>query len=482
MPKTIGLISTMSPDKTWAQEVLDRVAATHGVVKAALAEMGFEVLDEGPLHRSYHEMMEAGKRLRARGVQALVIHVGTWTYANATAAAALEAGVPVVVWGDATPGTCGLVGAAIARGGLDELGLHAHLVYGLFDDEETRARVRRLLDAACAAMGLRGQVLGLGGGRSMGMLTAVCDPNEVRTKFGVEIDAFEQLEVIQRAEAMDDALARPCLSWLRATFGEIVASEDVLVRQIKLYLALLEVIDERGLDFVAVKCLPELPGIYTTFCLAHALLGDAQDHRGPKDRFVFACEADLNAALTMQILKLLTAGRDESRPYNGIGRSTLRPYNSPVLFTDLTEFDLANDILVTCNCGSQPTDFACSQQDVRWEREGVHEFRWRYGGTCPQHVARAGRATLARLSRSGGRYEMLVAPAEVVAMPREKLRETVWERPHAYLRLLCDRDDFIDAVRSNHIHLVYGNWAAELAEVCAILDVRPRVLEARDGD
>jgi L-fucose isomerase len=452
----------MSPDKTWAQEVLDRVAATHGAVKAVLAAEGFEVLDEGPLHRSYREMMEAGKRLRARGIKALVIHVGTWTHANATAAAALEAGVPVVVWGDATPGTCGLVGAAIARGGLDELGLHAHLVYGLFGDGDTRARGRTLLDAACAAMGLRGQVLGLGGGRSMGMLTAVCDPNEVRMKFGVEIDAFEQLEVIQRAEAMDDALAHPCLSWLHATFGEIVASEDVLIRQIKLYLALLELIEERGYQFVAVKCLPELPGLYTAFCLAHALLGDAQDHRGPKERFVFACEADLNAALTMQILKLLQRG--------------------PVLFTDLTEFDLANEILVTCNCGSQPTDFAPSPKEVRWEREGVHEFRWRYGGTCPQHVAKAGRATLARLSRSAGRYEMLVAPAEVVAMPREKLRETVWERPHAYLRLLCDRDEFIEAVRSNHIHLVYGDWAAELEEVCAILDVRPRVLEAGDGE
>jgi len=453
MHRTIGLISTMSPDQTWAPEVLDRVAATHAVVKGTLESLGFEVLDEGPLHRSFSEMAEAGKRLGCRGIKALVVYVGTWTYANAAAAAALEAKVPVVIWADATPGTCGLVGGTIARGAMAELGLHAHLVCGLFDDAPTQHRVRSLLAAACAATGLRGQVLGLGGGRSMGMLTAVCDPNAVRRQFGVEIDQFEQMEVIARAEQLPDERAAPFLNWMRETFGEIVAAEDVLVRQIKLYLALEALCAERGYDCVAVKCLPELPGIHTTFCLAHALMGDAADARGPKGRFIFACEADLNAALTMQILKLLQDG--------------------PVLFTDLTEFDLESGLLTTCNCGSQPTDFARDKREVRWEREGVHEFEWRYGGTCPQHVARAGRATLARLSRDRGRYEMLIAPAEAVEMPREKLRETVWERPHAYLRLLCDRDEFLEAVRANHIHLVYGDYAAELAEVCAILGVRP---------
>jgi L-fucose isomerase len=279
------------------------------------------------------------------------------------------------------------------------------------------------------------------------------DPNEVLMRFGVEIDSFEQMEVIQRAEALAPAGPEACLAWLKETFGECVASDDVLLKQIRLYLALEALCHERGFDFVAVRCLPELPSVYTSFCLAHAFSGDAQDHRGPKARFVFSCEADINAALTMQLLKHLTGG--------------------PVLFTDLTEYDLKADLLTTCNCGSQPTDFAACPREVRWEREGVHEFQWRYGGACPQHVARPGRATVARLSRSRGEYEMLIAPCEVVEMSREKLRETIWERPHAYLRLLCDRDEFLSAVRSNHIHLVYGDWAAELTEACAILGVRP---------
>jgi len=72
---------------------------------------------------------------------------------------------------------------------------------------------------------------------------------------------------------------------------------------------------------------------------------------------------------------------------------------------------------------------------------------------------------------------MLIAPVEVVKMPREKLKETIWERPHAYLKLLCDRDDFFGAVRSNHIHLVYGDWSEQLAEACSIVDIKPVVLK-----
>lgn len=455
--KVVGLISTMSPDKTWAREVLERVSSTHGVVKRTLEGMGYEVLDEGNLHRSYQEMSETARSLRFKGVNAIVLYVGTWTYSNCAAAAALEAGVPVVVWADAIPGTCGLVGGAIARGAMAEVGAYANLVVGLFDDSKTQSQVRVYLDGACAAQGLKGQIMGIGGGRSMGMMTAVCDPNEVRTKFGIEMDSFEQLEVIGRAEAIPDKEAQPFLDWMKQTYGEFVAKDDVLLKQIKLYFALNELVEEKGYDFVAVRCLPELPALYTTFCLSHAIMGDAQDANGAKDRFVFSCEGDLNAAITMQMMKMLQDG--------------------PVLFTDLTQFDIETGVLTTCNCGSQPTDFACCKKDVRWEIEGVHEFDWKYGGCCPQHVAKPGRATLARLYRENGEYGMMIAPCEIIEMPREKLHETIWERPHTFVRLLCDREEFISAVRSNHIHLAYGDHTPALEEACKVLGVKSVILK-----
>jgi L-fucose isomerase len=453
--KRIGLITTMSRDTTWAQSVVDGVTRQHGVVKANLEKMGFAVLDEGPLIREYGDMLAAGRSLRARGIHALVLFVGTWTYANCAAAAALEADVPVVIWGDATPGTVGLVGAAITRGGMAELGIYANLIYGEPDDPQALERARVLLQAACAATGLRGQRLGYAGGRSMGMLTAVADPNEVRRKFGVEIDSFEQMEVIERSDGVDEARVRSFYQWMQGRFGPIVAKEDVVLKQIRLYLSLQNIIQERAYDFVAVKCLPELPSLFTTFCLAHAIMGDAQDDQGPKPRTVFACEADLNAAFTMQILHLLQDG--------------------PVLFADFLEWEKGG-IINLVNCGSQPTDFAVDPKDVRWEIESTHEFQWKYGGTSPQHVTRPGRFTLARLYRESGEYGMMIAPAETIYRDRETFRDFMWERPRSFVRLLCDRNALLDAMRSNHVHAAFGDWVAELEEVCRILGIRAVVV------
>lgn len=455
--KVVGLISTMSLDSTWAQEVIDRVSSTHYRVKGILEEMGYTVLDEGPLHREYRDMEEAGRKLRARGIKALVLYVGAWTYANCSVAAALQADTPVIIWGDAEPGTCGLVGGSIVRGGMQAYGVYSHLVYGPFDDPATRRRLDRLLNAACAAKGLDGTILGVGGGRSMGMVTAVCDPNGLKKQFGIEVDSFEQSDVVQLAETVEEEKVTRFYDWMKETYGGIAAKPAAVKKQIRLYLAFQEFRRKKGYDFVAVKCLPELPCIYTTFCLAHAMLGDAQDAFGKKERYVFSCEADILAAVTMQLLLNLTG--------------------QAVMFTDLTQYDFEEDVLTTCNCGSQPTDFAKSKKDVIWEKEGVHEFEWKYGGCCPQHVGKPGRVTMARLSSTGDGYEMLITRASAVEMPREKLRETIWERPHTYFRLDCDRQRFFEAVRSNHIHVVYGDWAEDIAEACRVLGVTPVVVE-----
>lgn len=458
MTKRIGLISTFAPGKQWDPSVSVRVSAEHEDLKRRLIQAGYEVSDAGSLHRSYDELIDAAHQLRSRNIMALVIFVGTWALASGIAAAALEVGVPAIVWGDATPGTCGLVGSAIAMGGMDEYNLHANLVYGPIDAEDTWVRAKILLDAACAAMALRGTVLGVGGGRCMGMLTAVCDPNEVHTKFGVEIDSFEQMVIVERAVEIAPERVEHFWLWMQDTFGRFVASKTVIEKQIRVYLATIDLMRENRYDFIASKCMPEMLNCYTSFCLAHAMLGDAQDDQGPKERVVFACEGDINAALTMQILKNLAP-------------------KSPVLFSDISEYNFQDDLVLTCNCGSQPTDFAEDKKEVYWEKEGVHEHYWKYGGCCPQYVSKSGAATAARLGRKNGKYQMLILSVDVVKQPRERLRESTWERPHTYFKLHCAKEVFFDNVRSNHIHLVYGDYTEQLKEVCKILDIEPVILK-----
>jgi len=455
--KKIGLVSTMTPDKSWPQAVMDRVDKTHVKIKAMLEGMGFCVIDKGSLLRDYTEMQEAGRYLAVQDIKALVLYVGAWTYANCAVALAQDVKVPIIIWCDATPGTRGLVGGAIVRGALAEIGHYSHFIYETFDDDSAKKRCKELLEGICAASGLRGQIMGYGGGRTMGMVTATGDPVQIQRVFGIDIDCFEQMEIISRAKSQDEERVNKFINWMKQTYCSIIPSDAVLDRQVRLYFALREFCTENRYDFVTCRCLPEMAQEYTSFCLAHAIMGDAQDNEGPKDRFIVSCEADINAAITMQLLKLIQSG--------------------PVMFTDLSQYDFQNNVIVVCNCGSHPTDFAPSKKDVIWEREGVHNLKWKYGGTCPQQVAASGSCTLARLYREKGEYAMLITRAEAVEYDREKQRETVWERPHAYFKLNYDRRIFFDAVRSNHIHMVYGDQSRQLVEACRVLAICPVLLE-----
>ncbi|TFG64432.1 MAG: hypothetical protein E4H36_03035 [Spirochaetales bacterium] len=454
MKPRIGLITTMSPDSTWPEAVVRKVTEDHRQAKAALEAMGIEVVNASEkISRTKEEMTADGGKLKAAGIEALVLYVGTWTYSNMAVHLAEIVNVPVLVWTESGPGNLGIVGAAIARGALDEVGAVCTLMHGGFEDAGTIAKIKTWLTGAAGAMRLRGTTLGVGGSRCMGMYTAHVDPSEVRTKFGVDIDGWDEISVIERSKEIPDKDAADFFGWMEKTFGGIEARKEAVTAQIKMYLALKELIKEKRYDFVAVKCLPHLPPIHTTFCLSHALLNDASDAFGLKEPFICACEADANGALTMQMLKNVSG--------------------SPVLFADFLAYEEESGLVTLCNCGSQPTDFAPSKKDVHWVHEGLQEFEWKIGGCCPQYVAKAGPMTLARLGRIKGEYIMLIMKGEAKEFPREKLSEINSQQPQAFVKLLCEPDDFIKELRCNHIHAVYGDVVKELVVLCEILGIRP---------
>jgi len=166
---------------------------------------------------------------------------------------------------------------------------------------------------------------------------------------------------------------------------------------------------------------------------------------------VCGCEADANGTLTMQILKHLSGG--------------------PTLFTDVLGFDQAAGTMTLCNCGSQPTDFAPCRKEVFWETEGLAEFDWQIGGACPQYVAKPGEVTFARLGRLGGRDIMLITSGTVVTRDREALRAINYQQPQAFVELHCTGEGFVEQLRSNHIHMIYGEYTEHLRQTCKVLDI-----------
>ena len=167
---------------------------------------------------------------------------------------------------------------------------------------------------------------------------------------------------------------------------------DLLERQIRSYYAMRELIDEWHLDFSGIKGQPELTKHFATMDVAEAFLNDPYDWDGPKEPHVCATEADMDGALTMQMLKLLSG--------------------TPVLFADVRHYHADRGIWDLCNSGQHATWFARRTDDPAENLRGrricsrprlLLPGRRRIACTTSRPP---GDMTFARLTRLDGRYRM----------------------------------------------------------------------------
>jgi len=452
----VGLIVTMSED-VWPDDFVSLVASFIKPAKEMLEKLGFEVVTAEKLCRSIADAREQGKFLRDKDIDVLVNHVGTWTYANDSVAVTQIVKVPVIIWPAYSKDSLGIAGGAIVRGSHDELNFKSYMVYGDYNDKELQKEITVLIRGIAGATKLRGLKFGVGGTRSMGMIAAQPDPNQWFRDFGIDVDGFEQVLLIERAKKYEQKKIDSFYHWMLKEFKCIDVKREVMDAQIRMYFALRDYIIERDYDFVAVKCLPELPYIYTTFCLAHSLLNDSSDDGfGVKCPFVAACEADCNAALTMQILKNIS--------------------NKTSLFTDILYLDYEKKLATMGNCGSQPTDLALSRKDVCWVSEGFIGHTFKIGCACPRYFGKEGLVTIARLTRVNGKYHMLIASGNSIkSNPKPEEEAGSKQHPKHFIKFNCDDRNFVRSLRTNHLHLIYGDYIEELKTVCEVLDIVPVV-------
>ncbi|MEM3063539.1 MAG: hypothetical protein QW303_08375, partial [Nitrososphaerota archaeon] len=209
--------------------------------------------------------------------------------------------------------------------------------------------------------------IGLLGGKPSGMYTTMVDMSQIKSLFGIEIEHVDQYRVFLEAENVDEKIINETYENIKNDFGKILCSEEKILKSIGLYYALKKIINEDKYDFIAVKCADEMLNYYVSYCLAVALLND--------EGIVTACEGDINAALTMQILHMLS--------------------NEPVVFADVNDVDINNNILRLVNCGAIATKLAKSRKDVDLGLQ--YEYMGEKQGCTTVFCCKPGKVTLARL-------------------------------------------------------------------------------------
>lgn len=446
------------------RDLAEYVASQEARLVDQLRRRGHDVVVAQQTVTSNTAAVSASREVAAHRPDLTVFNYPVWSFPHFSMLAADSTPGAMVLFSNIDPQYPGMVAMLAAGGSLDQVGRAAPRVWGEADDDAVLARLEVQARAAGTVAGLRGSTFGRIGGRSMGMYTAVGRTDEWMSRFGIDVEEIDQYEIVRRSELVDPARARRGREWLEQHCAGVhydgkQLTPELLERQIRSYHAVQELIEEWSLDFTGIKGQPELTNSFTTMDVTEAFLNDPYDWEGPKQTHVCATEVDMDGALTMQILKLLTG--------------------LPVLFADVRHYFADRDVWDLVNSGQHATWYAARSEDPAENLRRVHlypeDFYFPAGGASVHHLAAPGEMTFARLSRKSSRYRMQVSRGSFETfgadVDEELMRQSTYHWPHAFTRFDAAAATILSRFGANHIHAVPGDLTAELEAVCLMLDV-----------
>jgi L-fucose/D-arabinose isomerase len=455
---SVGLLTISDGRPSVHEEVTDFSAGVENRIAGRLEESGYTVIRGREQICNTELAVTEARRIADARPALTIINIPVWAFPHFTMRAVREIPGPVMLFSNVDPQYPGMVGMLAAAGALDQVQRGYGRAWGDIRDASVWGRVEAHIRAGAAAEHLRGSTFGRFGGRAMGMYTAVSNGDRWLRQFGVDVEEIDQWEIVRRAEEIDGARVTAARQWLEQHSAGVhydgkLLTPELLERQIRSYYVVRQIIEEMKLDFCGIKGQPELTNNFVTMDVTEAFLNDPYDWDGPKQPFVCSTEADMDAALTMQILTSLS--------------------DTPVLFADMRHYDAELGIWDLCNSGQHATWFAARSDDPLENMSKVHlypeDFYFPAGGASVHHLAAPGAFTFARL------YRMQVLKGDLEqfdAATNERLMKAstfVW--PHAFARFTAGVEDVLARYGSNHIHAVPGDHVAALHEVCLLLDV-----------
>jgi len=470
----VGLITFGDErDDMWEKVFKNLSEPRHEELRNYLQTLPVELCSREEVARTRKQINDQADDLLHAGVEVLIVHTPCWTSPNLVVHGVQRLGLPVALITSRSAATHGMVGFLGAGGALHQVGIEHLRIRENADSPALTEKLLPFLRAASAVNKLRGEVFGFFGGRSLGIDTGSFDPMQWRQMFGIDVEHVDQLEIIRRADTMvkgDVARIERMIDWLESSVKSVDYNDGALTRerlgyQAACYLATKDIIAEKNLGFVAVKCMPDLSSNYVPQCLSAALLPGPFDADGEKQTVSMACEADGDGALTMEIMKHVAGG-------------------IPVLFGDLSHMDHDDNVLYLPNCGAMSSWYA-GRSNQPLENLKHIELRPSVrpgGGSTVYFTAASGPITLARLYRWSGEYRMAIIPGHAIQLSQEKLDEFIEARgahqlPTAFVKVTADLEEILQEFGSNHISGVAGDVEKELVHFCKLKGITPVVLK-----
>lgn len=452
-----GILSFSDGRPRVHETLKEYISSCETSLKSVLEENGVEVVTMNEIIASNAQARSVSLRMAKEQVDACLFNVPVFAFPNFSVIAQRMLSCPVMITSPRNGAFPGLGGMQAAANSIRQTGTQCEKLWASPDDPQAISATLSFLRAAHASAEMKGSVYGLIGGRSIGMGCGVIHPDRWMQLFGIDVEHIDESEILRLADEADEAEVERGMEWLRDNMKEIAYDNDKLTtytldRQVRAYLAIKELIRRHGLSFVGAKCHYDMSEFHYGLCLAAALCNDPYDWNGSKEPVVFSCEADNDAALTMQVLHLLT--------------------DKPVLFLDFRHYLEEEGLFVFCNCGSCATWYSqCSENACdNLGKVTLCPLIQKYNGTgCHvRFMAKAGEMTFARFTKVMDEYRLQAFTGQFEEVPEEYMNKTCSAWPHGFARINGDPYKLISRYESNHIHAVSGNCMAELEAFCRL--------------
>ncbi|MEM3658484.1 MAG: hypothetical protein QXQ66_08760, partial [Candidatus Hadarchaeum sp.] len=195
------------------------------------------------------------RRLASERCEVTIFNFAVWSFPHLAVIAAQFAPGPFLLFSNINPQYPGMVGMLASAGALDQIGVFHGRLFGDIRDPEVLRKVLAFVRAGAAVNRLKGETFGLFGGRPMGMYTAVANPDQWMREFRIDVEHFDQSEIVRRAQLVPQDEVEQAFQWLSRKVGKIhydgkQLTPEKLKLQIKSYIAVREMAKEFNLDFL----------------------------------------------------------------------------------------------------------------------------------------------------------------------------------------------------------------------------------------
>ena len=427
--------------------VPDNLIAISADSERQLREGGIELVATSPVFALGQEE-RAIRELKSQPWDFLIVNVINWIDPRAATRILYEfRAEPVVLYSKGGTTVDGVLvspaagaGSTALRFPMERWGMKFKYLFNGPDQPMDIQGILQFGRAARAAKKLRGTRVGIVGFNDMGLYTTGFNVTSLRGTTGVEVESVDMLQLERRMKALSPLYVQEEISRITADWEYPlgIPSAEAIEQSIRLYLATIEICQEKNFSAISYKCVEGLPAhLGVVHSVPSALVASAG--------YPYVDEDDVGNLVAQLMLKYIS------------GETT----------AFLEHYEHHPEWILLGVDGYIPLQMMRGKPQVK----PISTVLLKGVVFCSQ--MKTGRMTCACLSEDNAGYRMHIATGEgKEPSPWVEMGVSLPSWPSVKFFPDASVRSILDHVQSQHFSVVFGDYAAELQDLCYLMGIR----------